>query len=591
MKRDFSRSRGLIRLAHPELRLGLGLRVGGGGAVGPRIYIDPTQVGTGHAGTYADPFSTADAVTWMGLQSGNLHGTRIRFKAGTIFNGRVVIQNADNYRLEPYGSGAAPIISNHTDVSALTWTADDGALGGPTADVYFCPVGTWTAGETAVTFVDGANYEQCESRSNYADLIGALYQCNETRYSTWPFLQFWDTASNPDRMWIRVPAGFDPNAATCLIPVASQTAMTLEDGERVTVADLVLQMGANAGLLSQRLNGLTLERVEARNIGGNMSAAQDVFNLVGTSKAVRMTDAVMRACKAYRSMTRTSSHGVEISWLDNFTIDDLEVRDIRLHGIEFWESCSRGVIRRMKARQTSTAMQAQIGSVDGTANADHSDILVQNLDCVQRQSYLNKGTTGGNAAGGSGVVLSPFSINRKIFSQFRVMNGSFDLDGAHALYAYINSDVGLGDGVLKFKNNACRFSQLTNIANGGVYFGALDAVSARFVVDRNVYQFGNNATNLFKQGTAGPASSLSAAETQWDAISGATTNEDNSQQPAAGAALFVTPAGTIQSTNLHLAAGTVAIGLGDAADADTPTTDFDGVARGAAVDTGAYEYV
>lgn len=30
----------------------------------PQTYIDPAQAGTGHAGSYSDPYSTADAITY-----------------------------------------------------------------------------------------------------------------------------------------------------------------------------------------------------------------------------------------------------------------------------------------------------------------------------------------------------------------------------------------------------------------------------------------------------------------------------------------------------------------------------------------------
>ena len=85
------------------------------------VYIDPGASGTGHAGTYGDPYSTADALIYFSLLYGDLQNRHIRFRAGTTFVGRVAIDGCDNYSLEPYGNGAAPIISNHVDISGLTW--------------------------------------------------------------------------------------------------------------------------------------------------------------------------------------------------------------------------------------------------------------------------------------------------------------------------------------------------------------------------------------------------------------------------------------------------------------------------------------
>ena len=85
------------------------------------VYIDPNAYGTGHSGSYADPYSTADALVYFSLLHGDLGGHRIRFKADTTFVGGVTIQRCDNYFLEPYDDGPAPIISNHVDISSLTW--------------------------------------------------------------------------------------------------------------------------------------------------------------------------------------------------------------------------------------------------------------------------------------------------------------------------------------------------------------------------------------------------------------------------------------------------------------------------------------
>lgn len=561
-------------------------------AAANEVYIDPTVVGVGHAGTYADPYSTDDALVYFSLLAGDLANLRIRFRAGTTFVGYVSINGCDNYFLEPYGDGAAPIISNHVDVSSLTWMPDDGVWGGPAPDVYYLPASgtgsTWNAGDTAVIIDDGTGAKQCEYRLSYADLIGPLYPCSETAYpSGWPFLQWWDTTSSPHRMWIRGPAGWDPNAITVLRPVPSQGAMYLLAGSGVTVSDLDLQCGANVNLLAAGVSGLLLDHVDAHNCGGNPAAAEDVFNIIGTSKEQRATDIVLRSCRAFRSLQHTSSHGLEISWLRNVTIDDFEVRDIRFHGIEFWASNSDVTVRRMKARQTLTLMQFQPGEAI-EADTLHDNIVVQNCECVQRASYLRHGSSGPN--GGNGIVVCDSSRNRKFVSDLRIYENSLDLDSGHFLYAFINENAGsgLGNNAVTFKGNVCRLSQLTSDA-GGLYCCAVDTAAAEWTMDRNVYQFAANPTNKLAV-AGGYASDLAGYQALWDAV-GPITNADNSVVADAAAPLYKVPGGTVQTADLSLIDESVAaVGLGDPADAYTPATDILGAVRDSAPDAGAYEY-
>ncbi len=580
----------------------LGPRVARANLVGD-VYIDPAVSGVGHAGTYADPYSTADALAYFSLLSGDLQGSRIRLRAGTMFVGRIAISGCDNYYLEPYGSGAAPIISNHVDITSdtattgVTWTGDDGSLNGgtPTDDIYF--VAALSGGETAITFWDGTDYVQCECRNSYADLIGALYACSEARYpSGFPFLQFWDSGTG--RMWIRVPSGFDPNAATApngwptvLRPVAAQSAIGLSGSSGVTLSDLIFQLGATIGLDAGAIDGLTLNRLEGRNIGGIVEGSQDVFSMRGASKANRATDFTMNACKAYRSMTRTSSHGLEISRLRNVTIDDFEARDIRLHGIEFWASNSEVTVRRMKARQTLTLMQFQPGDPD-PADTLHDNILVQNCECVQRATYLRHGTGGSDTAAGHGIVVSDFHHNRKVLSDLRVYHNSFDLDGAYFLYGYIDGDAspGLGNNAVTFKGNVCRLSQLTNTGVGGLYCCAVATAAAEWTMDRNVYQFAVNPINKLAVGGL-YASSLAGYQALWNA-NGSATNEGHSVVAGATELLYRVAGGTVHTADLSLMNQVVAaVGRGDPNDPDTPATDILGVARDASPDAGAYEYV
>lgn len=580
--------------------LAVALNVGGlrrAFAAGNEVYIDPAAIGTGHSGTYSDPFSTADALVFLALLQGDLGNLRIRFKSGTTFVGQVSINGCDNYVLEPFGDGPKPIISNHVDISHLTWIPDDGKWGGPAADVYYIPASgsalAWDAGDTAVIIDDGAGAKQCAHRLSYEDLVGALYPCNESAYpSGWPFLQWWDTDSSPNRMWIRGPAGWDPNAMTVLRPVALQGVLSLSGGSGVTVSNLDLQCGANVNFLAVDVSSLLLENVDAHNCGGNPDAAQDVFNIIGLSKDQRATDITLRSCRAFRSMQRGSSHGLEISWLRNVIIDDLDVRDVRLHGIEFWASNSNVTVRGMKARQTLTLMQFQSGEAV-EADTLHDNIVVQNCECVQRASYLRPADSGsGLVAGGSGIVVCDWSRNRKFVSDLRIYGNSFDLDGGYFLYAFIdgNAPPGLGNNAVTFKGNVCRLSQLTDATAGGLYCCVSSTAARNWTLDRNVYQFAvDPAYKLAVAGTL--AYDYAGYQEVWDAI-GKPTNDVNSVLAGAAAPLYALPGGTLQATDLSLVSEFApAVGLADATDTHTPTVDILGVVRDSAPDAGAYEYV
>jgi hypothetical protein len=179
-------------------------------------------------------------------------------------------------------------------------------------------------------------------------------------------------------------------------------------------------------------------------------------------------------------------------------------------------------------------------------------------------------------------------VDGKITTGFDILNNSFDLDAAVALGLYASAATGLGANDVRFKNNVCRWEQISNTSYGGVVCHTADARAAEMELDCNVYQFATTETNMYKVGTAAPASNFAAYKALWDAIGGATTNEDNSTGPAAGDPLFIIPAGTIQSAMLALKHNaTSAIGI---ADSDATLTDFGNYTRGADPDSGAYEF-
>jgi hypothetical protein len=109
-------------------------------------------------------------------------------------------------------------------------------------------------------------------------------------------------------------------------------------------------------------------------------------------------------------------------------------------------------------------------------------------------------------------------------------------------------------------------------------------------MDRNVYQFAEDPTA--KLTVAGNNSSdLSGYRALWDTI-GPETNEDRSIVASSAELLYSVPGGTVQTADLSLSNDSVAaVGLGDAGDSYTPTTDILGVDRGGSPDAGAYECV
>jgi len=569
---------------------------------GQPVYFDSAAAGGG-TGSYSAPYNTLAALNTI---TGNQNGKVFLLKRGSIFNHPIAINGAWNFRIGIYGdSGARPIVSMYRQVT-LSWTDDTGAMTNRwyTTQAAFGN-GAYSCGLVLSPTTDIRLGKYLHDRGTPAS-CNLVYEDPMTG-SNWVWTKSYETASG-GRHYV-VTDGTDPNTMVAFRPHtnAELTALGIAGA---TSASSSLSLGNCPGVTVQGID-LIGGRANVASLGGCddflaedvdlywggadngiTNNAQDGWSIVGDSGDFA-NNTLLRRCRVWDLMGTGSQsggvgrgHGVEISYLSNFLMEDSLIYNVGIYGIELWNSCTGVTVRRNRMLQCGVAGSILRGPLSTT---HHQNVLFQNNIIIAGTTFAAKGAAGSGSRS-SGGFYHGSTDNYLYMSDVRYVNNTIVTDEAGALFHYYNnSGVGAGSNATTLKNTPCLQRQLASNGYGGyesnMTLNTGVPAATTVTTNYNVYQNGRD-THYFT--VNGFRENFANAKAAWDGISGKESNEDNSHVVAIATAMIANLGG-VYATNVQPINGSAfQIGKADTSDPDYPATDFSGATRTRAT-VGAYD--
>ena len=508
------------------------------------IHVDG-DAGAGGDGSLADPYDDFTEVN-TAAAAGELDGLKVRLNRGSTIYDQLVLTGTIGVTIEPYGSGADPIIDVST-VLAGAWTK--------VGNVYS------HASETVIRnlLVDGTKMTiRKAGQSGSGAAANALAADNAAYVEAGPVLTVYSST-------LDMTTATDIRHATVEFGIDARTGVN-----GCTIRNITVQMAKqNCVVFNGDSNNNLITGCTIRWCGDDGDVGSGIF-MSGASKADKATGNIFENCKSYghNVLTGTQGNAIEISWQDGMIIRDCEFYDIAGNGIEVYDECDNCLIENCLV-YCCYANAVKIYTTASEA-ADSTNNLFRN--CVFHSD--NNWFRDNNPIGAQLVDYRGGTNNR-------FTHCSFFGDNAHAFWVWAGTAV--------YKNNVGHLLHTGGTNYQHIYLGALTQLAVMVGSDYNVYDYTTGGQSWYQDGITYYTGANWAL---WKALN---VDIDDNSVSSNGALLY-----TAAETSFHnpeTDPPDMSIGGGSNAedfspvDSDSPSTDINGVVRVPAagfIDAGAY---